>query len=125
MVGNSHSGRSFGPGGEHRADDLGDDVAGPADDDRVARADVLGPDLVLVVERGPLDVGAADEDRLEHRERRGPAGAADRHLDVEQRGGALLGRELVGDGPAGRPGGGAELGPSAEVVDLITTPSIS
>ena len=49
---------------------------------------------------------------------RGPAGAADRHEDVEQLGGALLGRELVGDGPARRPAREAELAPPAEVVDL-------
>ena len=54
-------------------------------------------------------VDAADEHRLEHGERRGPAGAADRHLDVERARGALLGRELVGDGPPGRLGREAEL----------------
>ena len=49
---------------------------------------------------------------------RGPAGAPDRHHDVEQPGGALLGRELVGHRPAGRLGGEAELALQAEVVDL-------
>ncbi len=67
---------------------------------------------------GPLDVGAADEDRLEHGVGRGPAGTADRDHDVEQRRGALLGRELVGDRPPGRPGGDAELGAGGEVGDL-------
>ena len=40
------------PVGQHRADDLGDDVAGPAHDHRVARPHVLGPHLVLVVQGG-------------------------------------------------------------------------
>src|SRR5690606_29537499 len=106
------------PVGEHGAEDLGDDVAGPADDDGVARAHVLGPDLVLVVEGGLPHRDAAHEDGLEHGVGRGPTGAAHRHLDVEQLGGALLGRELVGDGPAGGLGGEAEVGPASDVVDL-------
>ena len=108
-VGNAHGFERFGPVGQHRADDLGDHVAGLAHDDRVARPHVLGPHLVLVVQRGQADGGAADEHRLEQGERRGLAGAADRHVDVEQLGGALLGRELVGDRPARRPAGEAEL----------------
>ena len=100
----SPSGRS----GQHRADDLGDDVAGLAHDDGVAGTHVLGRDLVLVVERGHADGGAADEHRLEHGERRGPTGAADRHHDVREQRGALLGRELVGDGPPRRLRRGAE-----------------
>ena len=41
-VGKRHGLQPFGPQREHRADDLGDDVARLADDDGVARADVLG-----------------------------------------------------------------------------------
>ena len=67
---------------EDRADHLGDHVAGLAHDDGVAGPHVLQADLVLVVQRGHADRGAADEHRLEHGEGRGPAGAADRHLDV-------------------------------------------
>ena len=103
--------------GQHRPDDLGDDVAGLAHDHRVAGAHVLGPHLVLVVQRGQADGGAADEHRLQHGEGRGPAGAADRHHDVEQ-GGALLGRELVGDRPPRRLGREAQLVAVGEVVDL-------
>ena len=72
--------RPFVAPAQHRADDLGDDVAGLAHDDRVARAHVLGRDLVLVVEGGQADGRAADEHRLEHGERRGLPGAPDRHL---------------------------------------------
>ncbi len=107
-----------GPFGQHRADHLGDDVAGPPHDHGVAGADVLDRDLVLVVQGGLADVGAADEDRFELGEGRGPAGAAHRHLDVEQLGGPLLGRELVGDGPARRPAGEAKLVTPGQVVDL-------
>ena len=52
-----------------RPHDLRDHVAGPLDDDVVARADVLAADVVLVVQRRPLHGDAADEDRLEHGER--------------------------------------------------------
>ena len=100
--GNVHAGRPVGPLGQHGADDLGDHVARLAHDDRVARAHVLGPHLVLVVQGGHLHGRAADEHRLELGEGRGLPGAADRHDDLEQLGGALLGRELVGDGPPGR-----------------------
>ena len=99
-------------------DDLGDDVAGLADDHGVAGAHVLGRDLVLVVQRGQADGGAADEHRLEHGERRRPAGAPDRHHDVLEQRRALLRRELVGDGPAGRLRREAELLALREVVDL-------
>ena len=57
--------------GEHRTDDLGDDVAGLAHDDGVADAHVLARHLVLVVQRREPDGGTADEHRLELRERRG------------------------------------------------------
>ena len=67
---------------EHRTDDLGDHVAGLAHDDGVADAHVLARDLVLVVQRRETDGRAADEHRLELRERRGPPGAADAHHDV-------------------------------------------
>ena len=101
-----------------RSHDLGDDVARLAHDHQVARAHVLRRHLVLVVQRGHAHGGAADEDRLEPGERRGPARPPDRHHDVEQPGGALLGRELEGDGPAGRPRRGAEHGVQRQVVDL-------
>ncbi len=51
---------------DHRADDLGDHVAGLVHDHRVADPHVLARDLVLVVQRRQPDRRAADEDRLEH-----------------------------------------------------------
>ena len=99
-------------------DDLGDHVAGAAHDHGVAGPHVLARDVVLVVQRRHADVGAADEHRLEHRERRRAAGAADAHHDVAQDRGLLLGRELVGDRPARRARREAHLRALAEVVDL-------
>ena len=57
-----------------------------------------------------IEIGhAADAHRLEHRERGDRAGAPDADLDVAQDGGLLLGRELVGDRPARKLRGRAEL----------------
>ncbi len=54
-VGRHHPRReSLGAQRQHRAEDLGDHVAGLAQDDRVAGADVLALDLVGVVQRRPL-----------------------------------------------------------------------
>ena len=98
------------PLGQHRADDLGDDVAGLAHDDGVAGAHVLGLHLVLVVQGGR---------RRRWSRRRRPARACangvarpvrpiDTWMSLSS-GRALLGRELEGDRPAGRLGGEPEL----------------
>ena len=71
-----------------------------------------------VVQGRHLDRRAADEDRLHHAERRDPAGAADVDPDVEQLGGHLLGRVLVGDRPARRPAGRPEPALQRHLVDL-------
>ena len=63
-------------------------------------------------------VTPGDRHRLEHRERRGLAGAADVHLDGAEDRLLLDRRHLVGDRPAGRLGGGAERAPLRHVVDL-------
>ena len=118
LLGELPFGEALGTQLQDRADDLGDDVAGLAHDHRVAGADVLDLDLVLVVQRGQADGGTADEDGLEHRERRGLARAADGYLDVLERGRALLGRQLVGDRPPRRLGRGAERRLHRQVVDL-------
>ena len=51
VAGNVHGSAALGAQRQHRADDLGDDVAGLAHDHGVAGADVLGAHLVLVVQR--------------------------------------------------------------------------
>ena len=59
------------------ADDLGDDLAGLLDHDRVADADVLALELVGVVQAGALDGRAGQLDRLEVGDRRELARLAD------------------------------------------------
>ena len=116
--GNDHgadpSGRSESTGPHH----LGNHLAGPAHDDGVAGTHVLGRHLVLVVERGSPHRHPAHEHWLQPGEGGRLARRADRHLDVEQLGGPLLGRELVGDRPAGRLGVHAQPGLGRQVVDL-------
>ena len=75
-------------------------------------------DLVLVVERRARDGDAADMHRLQLGHRRQRTGAPDRDRDPVQHGLGLLGGELVGDGPAGRPAGGAQTLLPVESVDL-------
>ena len=99
-------------------DHLRDHVAGALDDDRIAGADVLAGDLILVVERRAGDGDATDMHRLELGDRSQRAGASDRDRDAVQNRLGLLGRELVSDGPAGRPAGGAQTLLPVEAVDL-------
>ena len=105
--------QALGPQRQHRADDLGDHVAGLAQDDGVAGADVLALDLVGVVQRRPLDRRAGDLGRLHHPERRHPAGAAGVDLDREELGVDLLGRVLERDRPPRRAAGRARAGAGA------------
>ncbi len=94
--------------GNHRSHHFGNDVAGAAHDDVVSDADVFAVDLVFVVEGRPRHVDTTHEHRLQHCEGGGGAGAADVDVDLEQLRDLLLGRKLVGDGPAGRLGGEAQ-----------------
>ena len=103
---------------EDRPDDLRDHVAGAANDHRVALADVLPPDLVLVVQRRVRDRDAAHEHGLEDGERRDLPGAAGVDLDRLQQRGPLLRRELVGDRPPGSVARRAEPSLELRVVDL-------
>ena len=102
----------------NRPDHLGDHVAGAANDHGVALAHVLAPHLVLVVQRRRRDRDAADEHRLEERERGDLPGAPGMHADLAKDRRALLGRELVGDRPAGRVARRAELLLQRDRVDL-------
>ncbi len=65
-----------------------------------------------------LDGRARDLDRLHEGERRDPAGAADVDPDVEQLGGGLLRRVLVGDRPPRCPRGGTEPPLQRDLVDF-------
>ena len=100
VLGNAYSFAPFGRFSEHDTEHLRDHVAGALDRHRVADAHVEPRDLVGIVQRRVLHHHAADRDRLELRDRRERAGAADLDLDVAQHRGRLLGRELVRDRPA-------------------------
>ena len=66
------------------ANDRGDDFAGLLDNDRIADADVFAADLVFIVQGGPRDRAAAEEDGLEFGDRGEDTGAADLDGDVAQ-----------------------------------------
>ena len=110
--------RPLGPVRQHRPDHLGDDVARLAHHHGVTGTDVFQADLVLVVQGGEPDGRSSHEHRLEHGERRGPAGPPDRHHDAQQLGGPFLGRELEGDGPTRRPRCRPQPALQFQVVDL-------
>ena len=110
--------RRPGPSSADGADDLGDDVAGLANDDALTRAHVLQDHLILVVQRGEGHRRPADDHRLEHGIGRGPAGATDRDFDVEQAGGLLLRGQLAGQRPAGRSRGRASSIAEPQVIEL-------
>ena len=103
---------------EHGRHHLRDHVARALHDHGVADADVLAVDVLLVVERGHAHARAAHHHRGQHGEGVERARAAHVHGDVEQLRGALLGRELVGRGPARLAPHHAHLRPRPGVVDL-------
>ena len=96
---------------DQRRDHLRDHVAGARDHDLVALADVLARQVLLVVQGGGRDRDAADVDRLEHRERQQPPGAADVPDDLVQLRRRGDRRELPGDRPARLAAGDPELPP--------------
>ena len=61
---------------------------------------------------------AGDEDRFHHAEGRDASGAPDLDGDVQQPGADLLGRVLVGSGPAGHSGGVTEAALEGMVIEL-------
>lgn len=52
------------PQGSDHLDNFRDDLAGPLDHDRIADADILSFQFVLVVQRGPTHFHPSDHDRL-------------------------------------------------------------
>ena len=67
-----------------RPDDLWDDVARTLDDDEIPDADVLAPDVVLVVESRARDGHAPDVHRLELGERVQHPRSANPHMNLRQ-----------------------------------------
>ena len=111
--------RALRPALEHDAHKLRDDVARALHHDGVAVAHVLARDFVLVVHRDVLDHDAADGHRLDMRDRRQRAGAADIDLDALDDALGLLGGEFVRDRPARRARDEAEPVLQIEAVDLV------
>ena len=108
--------------GVHHPQDLRDHVARPPHDHPVAHAHVLAGDLVLVVQGRVRHRHPAHEHRLEASHRGQRAGPPHLHVDPEEGGHRLLGRELVGERPAGRPRDRAEPALFVEAVDLVHDP---
>ena len=99
-------------------DDLGDDVAGLAQDDEVADEHTLAGDLLCVVQGRARDVRAGDQHGFHDAVRGHAAGAPHLDADIEQARVDLFGRELVGGRPARRARGRAEGTLQVQVVDL-------
>ena len=85
---------------------------------RVAHANVLAGDFLLVVQRGATDGGPVEENRLELGDRCESAGAANLHCNRVELGLRLLGCVFVGHGPAWRLGGGTDAVAQVEAVQL-------
>ena len=98
--------------------DFGNYIAAALDQHPVADAHAQPIDLVHVVQRGAADRGAADRHGLEPCHRRQLAGAAHLHLDVFDLRLARMRGVLVGDGPARRFAGEAQLLLQPNAVDL-------
>ena len=111
-------------------DNLRDHIAGALDLDRIANAQILAVpdrfailadalDIVLVVQgcvgndTPPTVIGSSLATGVS------APGAANLDLDVVEHGEGLLGRKLVRNGPAGRPGDEAEPFLQIQTVDLV------
>src|SRR5262245_15874995 len=111
-------------------DDLGNNIAGTLDHDRVADADVAAvaqlftaaayaPYVVLVVQRDILHDDAANADRLQFANGREGAGAANLDLDTLEHGDCALGRKFMRDAPARRARNETEPLLPVDAIDLV------
>ena len=94
--------RPFLPLFEDDANHRGNDFAGLLDNDGIADADVFAADLVFIVEGGPRNGAAAEEDGLEFGDRGEHAGAADLNRDGLQDRHGLFRRIFVSARPLRR-----------------------
>ncbi len=101
---------------------LGDHIAGPAHDHRVAHPHVLAPGLVFVVQRRIRHGDAADKNRRQLGHRRQLAGAPHLHVDIEHRGQLLLRRVLVRNGPTRLAGHKTHLALQSQAVHFVDHP---
>src|SRR3984957_8500341 len=99
-------------------EDVRDNFAGAFDQDGVSSVNVEAANFIEIVQRGFDHGDAADLHRLENGEGREHAGAADADHDFAQQCGFLVRLILVGDGPARRFRGVAELVLQTDFVDL-------
>ena len=106
----------------HHADQARDDVAAFLDDNRVADADVLASNFLLVMQRGAADGGAVEENRFQLGNRCERAGAANLDSDRVEPSLRLLRRVFVGHGPAWRLGGRADALALGKTVQLNNRP---
>src|SRR3989344_1879489 len=58
-------------------DHIGNNIASPLDNDRIAYSNIQSPDLVLIMQSSSRHRNSADIDRLQYRHRRQNAGATD------------------------------------------------
>ncbi len=86
---------------------MGDNLAGLLHHDRVPRADILAPDLVLIMERGPADGRASEQDRPQVRDRGQGACSPDLKLNLFQHGVGLFRSKFISHGPTWRLAGQA------------------
>ena len=98
--------------------DLRDDLPGPLDDHPVADTEVLGRNVVGVVEGGLPDGDAVDVDGFQDGVGIDAARPANVDLDLAELCRRLRGRELVGDGPSRLSAHDAEVPLVVEAVDL-------
>ena len=104
---------------EHHAHYLRNDVARALDDDRIALANVLAADFILVVQGRIGDDDTADRHGLEFGDRRQRPRAANLDVDGIEDSRCLLRRELVRDGPARTARNEAESFLIVEAVHLV------
>ena len=103
----------------HETEDLRNDVACALHDHRVALADVLAGDLVLVVQRGVGDDNTTHGHGLKPRDGGESTRAAHLDIDLLQHRRRLLGGELVGEAPAWAARHEAEALLPVEAVHLV------
>ena len=101
---------------------MGDDLAGTLDVYIISDANVLGANVVFVVERGLPYGCAADVDRIQDGVRVEAAGPADVYADVQHPGGLLRSGELERHGPSRLAADVAQVLLEIHAVDLDDRP---